>query len=77
MSAAGTTPRITAARLHPWIDTKTIVDGAYAKRFGVQVQAGGMWLHLAVGGVAAIFDTAEAAQANADEVMRQVEADHG
>lgn len=66
---------ITAARVHPWLDIKTVRDGAFVKRYGVQVQAGGIWRHLAVGGVAAIFDTPELAQANADEIMRQVAAD--
>ena len=68
---------ITAARVHPWLDTSAVVDGAFPTRYGVQVYAGGLWRHLAVNGKPDIFDTPELAQASADELMRQVEPDHG
>ena len=69
---SGNQPIITAAKVHPWVDTKTVVDGAHPIRYGVQIQVDGRWRHFAVGGVAAFFDTADLAQANADEIMRQV-----
>ncbi|SHK23678.1 hypothetical protein SAMN02745194_04514 [Roseomonas rosea] len=54
-------------RVSAWFDTNT-----FEKKHGVQVFVPGRgWLHLAVGGVAAIFDTAEEAKAQADEVKQQ------
>lgn len=60
---------ITAARVHRWIDTKTLTP-----MFGVQVKADGKWHHIAVDRVASLFPTEAAARASADEIMRQVSA---
>jgi hypothetical protein len=52
------------ARVHRWLDTKNM-----EARFGVQVLSGRKWLHLAIAGEAALYDTAEAAQRQADQIM--------